>query len=103
LPKQSPDKTAEDCFVAKNAPHNDRIEAFAARHYLASIMIHELSRLSGNQKKCHCEAFFAAACFLGSQSPVKTAEIASSPKTLLAMTVPGYFPDTFFSSWLFIY
>jgi hypothetical protein len=35
-----------------------------------SNMIHELKRLSENSEKCHCEAFFAEACFLGSQSPL---------------------------------
>jgi hypothetical protein len=40
----------------------------------------------------HCEAFFAEACFLGSQSPGVTTEIASSPKTLLAMTCSDIFP-----------
>ncbi len=45
--------------------------------------------LSEDTKTCHRKAFFAAACFLGSQSPYKTAEIASSQKTLLAMTESG--------------
>jgi hypothetical protein len=40
-------------------------------------MIHALKWLSENPENCHCEAFFAETCFLGSQSPYKTAEIAS--------------------------
>jgi len=40
-------------------------------------------------KPCHGEAFFAEACFLGSQSPGITSEIASSQKALLAMTGHG--------------
>jgi len=52
--------------------------------------------VSENSQFCHGEAFFAEACFLGAQSPHQTAEIASSPKTFLVMTVLEAFADRLF-------
>jgi hypothetical protein len=58
-----------------------------ATHKGVALLNLTLMRLSENTENCHCEALFAEACFLGAQSHDKTAEIASSQKTLLAMTV----------------
>jgi hypothetical protein len=39
------------------------------------------------KEACYCEAFFAKPVFLGSQSQGVVKEIASSQRTLLAMTI----------------
>jgi hypothetical protein len=44
------------------------------------------------KKTCHCEAFFAEACFLGSQFPGVTAEIALSQRMPFPMTGNDIFP-----------
>jgi len=58
--------------------------------------------VSEDTRFCHGEAFFAEACSLGSQSPGVTAEIASSPKTLLVMTVPAALADGHELAFLYI-
>ncbi len=76
---QSPFGITGDCFVAKSAPRNDSLVAFSDRHYLVSLRKEQDLSLRG--------------AFCRSNPPLVSLEIASSHKTLLAMTAQNVFSD----------